>query len=104
MPLIHNRTFETITVTMFLKGWLSKVPFETFAYVVSHQMAHIVLYASHHQLRHSEVATDLLAMISGFIDVARIGRKNHTYNLGYLDEYQFLIAYDRIKKLLFKNR
>jgi hypothetical protein len=104
MPLLQSRSFETVTVTMFLKGWLRNAPFETFAYVVSHQMAHIVLHASHHQLRHSEVATDLLAMVTGFIDVAKIGRKNHTYSLGYLDDYQFLIAYDRIKKLLLKNR
>jgi hypothetical protein len=103
MPLFHSQAFENATVTMFLRGWLLNAPFETFAYVVSHQMAHVILHATHHQLRYSEMATDLLAMISGFIDVAKIGRKNHNYSLGYLDDYQFLIAYDAIKRFLLEN-
>jgi hypothetical protein len=104
MPFLHSQSFESITITMFLRGWLRKAPFETFVYVVSHQMAHIVLHATHHRLRHSEMATDLLAMIFGFLDIARIGRENHPHSLGYLDDYQFLIAYEKIKKLHSKNR
>jgi hypothetical protein len=99
MPLLGNRFFENITVTTYLRRWILEAPFETFAFAVGHQMAHIVLFASNDRLRFSEIATDLLVMISGFSEIARIGRKTPNERLGYLNDYQFCEVYREIIRL-----
>lgn len=68
------------------------VHFSVFTQSVSHEVAHLVLAASDHQLKHSEVATDLCTLVFGFGKIvqeshhtlARKGRRG-----GYLTYSQF---------------
>lgn len=76
--------------------------FELFIYVVAHEIAHIALFSAKHELRQKEIATDLLAMMSGFLDVIKIGRKVSTTKskkrIGYLTDYWFNLFFLGIKK------
>jgi hypothetical protein len=98
LPPYGHPAFEKITITMYIDNRLKSESFETFAKCVGHEMAHIVLFATRHQLKESEIATDLAAMVLGFSEIFRKGRKSACKRFGYLDDYQFVLAYRAIRK------
>jgi hypothetical protein len=98
LPSFVQPTFKDATITMYVRNSLKLESFETFAKCVGHEMAHIVLYATRHQLKGSEIATDLTAMILGFSEIYRKGRKSAYGRFGYLDDEQFALAYRTIQK------
>jgi hypothetical protein len=81
MPPYGTDAFRRIRATIYLrKDFLRRMPFETVASVIAHEMAHIVLEATGHPLRDKEKAVDLTAMILGFAELYTIGvthRMNH---------------------------
>ncbi len=42
------------------------VNFSSFVKTISHELAHLILYGMHHNLRHSEEATDIAAIVLGY--------------------------------------
>jgi hypothetical protein len=98
LPSFVQPTFKDATITMYVRNSLRLESFETFAKCVGHEMAHIVLYATRHQLKGSEIATDLTAMILGFSEIYRKGRRSFHSRFGYLDDEQFRLAYQTIRK------
>jgi hypothetical protein len=57
-----------------------------------------VLDATRHPLRNNEIAVDLAAMIFGFSDIIKTGRRIENSFCGYLDDRQFEIAYREIQR------
>jgi hypothetical protein len=93
---------------------------KTFAAVMAHEFAHIVLYSIKHAQKDNEFYTDLTAMILGFSEILRAGRKivetkdyfskkqttttTTTTTYGYLSDELFNFAFDRIKNAFLELR
>ena len=91
---------------------------KTFAAVIAHEFSHIVLYSIKHIHKDNEVYTDLTAMILGFSDIVREGRKTveikestsktstttttTTTTYGYLSDDLFNYAFEKIRTALFE--
>lgn len=98
LPMYGSPEFYSLKILMFIFRWFMNNSFETFIYCIAHELTHIVLRAIRHPLQNSEVAVDLTAMILGFSDVIRIGRKCRYATIGYLDDHKFQLAYEEIRK------
>lgn len=98
LPLYGSPSFNNFKILIFIFRWMTNYPLETFLYCIAHELTHIVLDAIRHPLRNNEVAVDLAAMLFGFSDVIKVGRKIEGSPCGYLDDHQFQIAYQEIKK------
>jgi len=84
----------------------------TFVSVMAHELSHIVLHSMRHKERQNEFYTDLTAMMLGFAEVMRLGRKvvsstRHgttttieTTTYGYLSDMNFDFAIDKIEGIL----
>lgn len=80
--------------------------------VMAHELSHILLHSLRHKEKDNEFYTDLTAMILGFSDVVRSGRKvvetkesfssieTLTTTYGYLSDEQFNFAYNKIGGIL----
>jgi hypothetical protein len=85
---------------------------ETFMALMAHELSHVLLHSIWHTQKDNEIYTDLTAMILGFSDIIRIGRKvvetqyystfsqTSTTTYGYLSDKQFDFALDRVKRIL----
>jgi len=85
-----------------------------FVLIMAHELSHILLYSLQHKHKENEFYTDLAAMMNGFHEVFKEGRKkitkdtNHftkiettsTVTYGYLNDEQFEFAYNKICSLL----
>lgn len=91
----------------------------TFLMIMAHELSHLLMYSVRHPEKEHEFYTDILAMILGFSDIFKKGRKNITIKesneflgnkimtitttYGYLNDDQFSFAYKKIKSILKKN-
>lgn len=85
---------------------------ETFMALMAHELSHILLHSIWHKEKNNEIYTDLTAMILGFSEVMRIGRKvvetqyyttfseTSTTTYGYLSDKQFYFALNRVRSIL----
>jgi ribosomal protein S16 len=73
---------------------------ETLICVMAHELSHIVLRAIGHEQWDNEIFTDLTAMILGFSEVTRIGRKTERFSVGYLSDEIFALAHKKIAEIL----
>ncbi|MDP1883803.1 MAG: hypothetical protein Q8L10_00370 [Candidatus Moranbacteria bacterium] len=98
-PLYGTREFTEMKILMFIFRRIVRTSLEIFIYSISHELSHVILAMSNHPLRNNEVAVDLTAMILGFSDIIRIGRKSESIaSCGYLDDRQFKLAYEEIQR------
>ncbi len=75
LPMYGSPAFERYRVVMHIKkDFLMECPFESIIYGIAHELCHILLYALRHELKDSEEATDLTAMMLGY---------RHFYRFGY---------------------
>jgi hypothetical protein len=88
--------------------------------VMAHELSHVVLCSIWHKEKENEFYTDLTAMILGFAEIIRVGRKvvktttnqqgtntithTETTTFGYLSDENFNFAYEKIEKFLSKPR
>ncbi|MFZ2154238.1 MAG: hypothetical protein WAV16_03340 [Candidatus Moraniibacteriota bacterium] len=98
LPLYGTSYFDNFKILIFIFKWFANGPFESFVYGIAHELTHIVLDATRHPLNDNEVAVDLGTMVFGFSDIIKIGRKFEEKSHGYLNDHQFEIAYEEIKK------
>jgi hypothetical protein len=98
LPLYGTLAFDNFKVLMFISRQIMDDSFEAFVYSVAHELAHFVLFSTRHPLQNNEVAVDLTAMILGFLDIIRVGRKSKGTINGYLDDHGFQIAYREISR------
>lgn len=87
-----------------------------FATIMVHELSHVLLYSLQYSQKENEIYTDLTAMITGFNDLFKKGRKTSTSReefgfisstihtttttYGYLTDEQFLFAFDKINSIL----
>lgn len=98
LPLYGSPSFNNFKILIFIFRWLTNYPLETFLFCIAHELTHVVLDAIRHPLQNNEVAVDLAAMLFGFSDVIKVGRRVNGSLCGYLNDHQFQIAYQEIKK------
>lgn len=93
LPMPDTEAYKNFKLRLRIKCFLRQEKFESFATVMAHEMSHIVLHTIRHELKGSEIATDLCAMTQGFYEIFRFGRKTFRGQYGYLDDKQFHLAY-----------
>lgn len=84
--------------------------------VMAHELSHILLYSILHREKENEFYTDLTAMMLGFANIIKTGRKvikTQTFNAavtnteittyGYLSDENFIFAFNKIENLLSKQ-
>jgi len=98
-PLFGTPAFGKTRILLFLYAWRACKTFELFVASIAHELAHVVLDSFRHPLCNNEVAVDLTSMILGFLDIIRNGRWSEDNFPGYLDDVQFELAYEEIRKL-----
>ena len=92
--------------------------------VMAHELSHIVLHSLWHKEKQNEFYTDLTAMILGFANIMKTGRKivktssftdqgfmsstttthTETTTYGYLSDGNFICAFNEIKSVLSKQK
>lgn len=89
---------------------------ESFCVNMAHELSHVVLHSICHGQMDNEFYTDLTAMILGFSQIMKKGRKvseekplsggieRRTTTYGYLNDQQFEFAFDRVNMLLRSHR
>ncbi|MFC1637903.1 hypothetical protein ACFL2R_00620 [Patescibacteria group bacterium] len=72
VPHFDSLEFEGEEFEIFVSKSSLELSLETFVYIIGHELAHIFLYAQNHELRESEIATDILLICFGFKKVKGI--------------------------------
>ena len=113
MPFFGTPEFNKLTIPIHFRQSII-YPHEGFIYTMAHELSHIVLHSTRNPLRHSEKATDLFVILSGFGQVMKDGRiqyfrgvsedgKSLNKHLGYLDDTEFHFAIKYADELRKKN-
>jgi hypothetical protein len=69
MPLCGTEAFRKTLVTMYVqRSFLEEAPLGSIIVAVAHEMSHVVLNTTQHELRRKEQAVDLTAMLLGYRD------------------------------------
>ena len=92
----------------------------TFSLIMAHELSHVLLYSMKHPKKENEFYTDLTAILLGFINIFKNGRKivktevdddysttttrTKTTTFGYLDDDQFEFAYEKVNTILDDKR
>lgn len=97
-PPFYSSAFNNLKIEVSIRSDL-KNRYETFIYVIAHELSHIVLRGMKHPLKDSEIATDLFVMVRGFSEIMEKGRISIDENYGYLNSLTFKSAKDYIEKL-----
>ena len=111
LPLYGSSQFQGFPITVKVTDNCFDYP-ETFFCIMAHELSHVVLHSLWHREKNNEIYTDLTAMVLGFSDIMKKGRKNNsvrqndnltetaTSTYGYLSDSQFNFSYQKINKLL----
>lgn len=71
-----TRAFGVMPIELFFnRAYLKIAPFEGIVFTIAHELCHVILHSIGHELKKSEMATDLAAMILGFRNFYRIGSR-----------------------------
>ena len=115
LPIYGSSELQGFHVRVKVSDNCQKYPI-TFIAVMAHEFSHIVLHSIMHRQKDNEVYTDLTAMILGFSEIIRKGRKTvetkrsssrittTTTTYGYLSDEVFSFALDRIENKLIELR
>lgn len=67
MPVYGSRAFRETQITVYIRErTIAHAPFEMLVAAMAHELAHVLLDATYHQLRRQEEAVDLTAMLFGY--------------------------------------
>jgi len=114
LPLYDTSGLQGFPISVKISDNCRRYP-QTFVAVMAHELSHIVLHSLWHKEKDNEFYTDLTAMILGFSNVMRNGRKvietrekfmsteTLTTTYGYLSDEQFNFAFYKINKILKEN-
>jgi hypothetical protein len=115
LPLFGSTALENLTITVKVSENCCDYP-TTFIVIMVHELSHILLESLRHPSRSNEIYVDLTAMMLGFSGIVERGRKvvkeNHftdhiqtqTTTYGYLNDEQFIFAFNKIEQSLKKAR
>ncbi len=115
LPLYGSERFNNMTFTVKISREATNNP-QTFIGVMAHELTHVVLFSLWYKDKDSEVQTDIAAMLLGFADAMKYGRKvikdetpfissgnyrqTSTTTYGYLNDQQFDYAYGKVSALI----
>jgi len=116
LPLYGSLKLQGFPIRLTVSGDCRRSP-ETFIAILAHELSHVVLSALWHKQKDNEFYTDLTAMILGFSDIIRRGRKivvtkqtssttttTTTTTYGYLSDSLFDFAFQKIQQKLTEER
>lgn len=114
-PVYKTPEFNNMTIPLHLRRWTLLLPVKTFLFIVSHEISHVLLYATRNPYRENEIATDIFSIIITGSELMDQGRKvyrdgksefvrngflfeeiEHTF--GYLNDEQFEFACNAIRR------
>lgn len=106
IPRIGTESFKSLRIHLEIRACL-KNNFDKFVTVIAHELSHLILHGTDHQLKDSEEATDLCSILFGFghfLEKANgrvlfIGTMQFQEHLGYLSDEQRDHAIAYIEKL-----
>lgn len=107
MPPFGTPEFRSSLITMYLrKSFLAESPFEAVVCAIAHEFSHVVLGCTGHELRYSEEATDLTAMMLGYRDFYRLSTSSKEFDdyildlvFGYLTPDEVTYAANRMSTM-----
>ncbi len=120
IPLFGTPSLNSFSVDVKISKNIINYP-ETFSAIMAHELAHFFLSSMHHKEKENEIYTDITAMLLGFKDIVKDGRKmtkttGTTFDLegttthyqtttyGYLSDNQFNFVFQKISRKLEQNR
>lgn len=110
LPLYGSQELTNYPIHIKIGGTIDKHPY-TFAFILAHELSHVLLHSLRSPYKDSEIHTDLCAMMMGFLSVIDGGRKiiateprgdyvtTKTTTYGYLSDENFLCAQQLISSL-----
>ena len=105
IPFFGTESFRNYETPMKIGESMKYESFESFVTVLAHEFMHISLFSRMHPLRDSEVATDIGILLTGYAEVARVGRIGRNQKpIGYLTNKQFNFVYRLIKIIKFLKK
>ncbi len=114
LPSYGSSGLQNFPISVKISDSCKRHP-EAFMAIMAHELSHILLHSLMHKEKDNEFYTDITAMILGFSNVVRSGRKvvdtrtNYAYiettttTYGYLPDEQFNFAFNKINKILKKG-
>jgi len=123
LPLYGTSGMSNFPINVRLSENCVEYP-ATLISVMAHELSHVVLYSMWHKEKENEFYTDLTAMILGFSNIMRTGRKvtetstsidrgilsntttthTETTTYGYLSDENFDFAFNKIENVLNKHK
>jgi hypothetical protein len=123
LPLYGNPSMVNFPINVRLSENCAENP-ATLISIVAHELSHILLYSIWHKEKENEFYTDLTAMILGFANIIKTGRKiiktsssteqgflsstttthTETTTYGYLSDENFNFAFNEIESVLSKQK
>jgi hypothetical protein len=106
LPLIGTQRFNSLQIDVEMRESIKK-QFYSFISSIAHELSHLVMYGTKHELHKSEIATDLCMLVFGFSDFVVKGKQmtiwtvlgNKNVTLGYLSTSQLHYAINYIQQL-----
>lgn len=115
LPLYGTSSFSNFPIDVKISENIKEYP-DTFMAMMAHELSHIVLHSLRYNERDNEIYTDITAMLLGFNEIMRFGRKTikeyqehsllstttitETATYGYLSDEQFEFVYNEVIKVL----
>jgi hypothetical protein len=119
LPTYGTSALNNYPINIKISENFDKYP-TTFTMIVAHELTHVLFYSLNHPQKDNEIYTDLNAMMQGFLNIFRDGRKitdverissfaattteTTTTTFGYLSDEQFNFAFNKIEKMLEEKR
>ena len=106
MPLLGSKGFNSLKIDVEIRE-SAKKHFYSFISSIAHELSHLVMYGTKHELCKSEIATDLCMLVFGFQNFVIKGKRmavwtllgNKNVTLGYLSTEQLQYAIGYIEQL-----
>ena len=96
LPFLYDPAYQKIVFQIDIRESHTR-EYIPFLIVTVHELAHLLLHSLQHNLRKSEIATDLVLIVLGFGDIVKQAY-NGQARLGYLDYQEFDHALIYFKK------
>ncbi len=112
LPLFGSADLRRFQIGVLLSPAFRTAAPETAITILAHELSHILLHSLRHPERDSEVFTDLVPIVLGFIEIVERGRTDTSVayeagatritatTYGYLSDVDFSFALDRVRSLL----
>lgn len=106
IPLIGTEKFNSLRIDVEIRESIKK-QFYSFVSSIAHELSHLVMYGTKHELHKSEIATDLCMLVFGFSNFVVKGKNMTTWTiygdqsitLGYLSAEQLQHAISYVNQL-----